>query len=396
MRTLIDIASKPSRRIVGLMTGTSADGVDAVLVDIEGFGPTTEFELLAHITHPLPDELRADLFMLFQPDARVDDLCRVNVALGAVLADAAMTVIGEGGADAAAVDLIGSHGQTVRHLPQGSPSSTLQIGEAAMIAHHTGIATIADFRPADMAASGEGAPLVPLVDLLLFAHPDLGRLMLNIGGIANVTALQAGADSTSGILAFDLGPGNSLIDAAVDHLSGGRERYDAGGRRAAGGQASEEWVDRLMKHEFFRRPPPKSTGREEFGTEFLAQLMIESGLEGADLLATLTAFTASSIGAGVQRFGDPEGQLEEVWVSGGGVHNDHLMAMLEDELAPRSVRSIGDLGVPADAKEAVAFAVLANETLMGRPGNVMGATGASVPAVLGKISLPPLVVDVSS
>ncbi|HCV24600.1 MAG TPA: hypothetical protein DGN59_14180 [Candidatus Latescibacteria bacterium] len=147
-------------------------------------------------------------------------------------------------------------------------------------------------------------------------------------------------------------------------------------------------MERLMKHEFFRRPPPKSTGREEFGTEFLAQLMIDSGLEGADLLATLTLFTARSIGAGVQRFGDPEGQLGEVWVSGGGVHNDHLMAMLEDELAPRQVRSLNDLGVPADAKEAVAFAVLANETLMGRAGNVTAATGAGVGAVLGKISLP--------
>ena len=388
MRTLIDIASKQSRRIVGLMTGTSADGIDAVLVDVEGFGPTTEFEMLGHITHPLPDELRADLFMLFQPDARVDDLCRVNVALGALLADAAMTVIGEAGAEASSVDLVGSHGQTIRHLPQGSPPSTLQIGEAAMIAHHTGIATVADFRPADMAAGGEGAPLVPMVDLLLFAHPDRGRLMLNIGGIANVTALPAGADSTTGILAFDLGPGNALIDAAVGHLSGGRERYDAGGRRAAGGEASEEWVERLMKHEFFRRPPPKSTGREEFGTEFLAQLMIDSGLEGADLLATLTLFTARSIGAGVQRFGDPEGQLGEVWVSGGGVYNDHLMAMLEDELAPRQVRSLNDLGVPADAKEAVAFAVLANETLMGRAGNVTAATGAGVGAVLGKLSLP--------
>jgi anhydro-N-acetylmuramic acid kinase len=388
LRTLIDIASKPSRRIVGLMTGTSADGVDAVLVDIEGFGPTMELELLAQKTYPLPDELRADLFLLFQPEARVDDLCRVNVALGAVLADAALAVIDDSGVEAASVDLIGSHGQTVRHLPQGSPASTLQIGEAAMIAHHTGITTIADFRPADMAAGGEGAPLVPLADLLLFAHADQGRLMLNIGGIANVTALPAGADSSSGILAFDLGPGNALIDAAVDHLSGGRERYDAGGRRAASGEVNEEWVERLMKHDYFRRPPPKSTGREEFGTEFLAQLMIESGLEGADLLSTLTLFTARSIAAGIQRFADPEGNLGEVWVSGGGVHNNHLMAMLEDELAPRQVRALDDLGVPANAKEAVAFAVLANETLMGRAGNVTAATGAKAGAVLGKISLP--------
>lgn len=390
MRGLIDSASKSTRRIVGLMTGTAADGIDAVLVDIEGSGAITEFEILSHITHELPAALQADLFLLFQPDALVEDLTRVNFALGAALADAALRVIEAANAEPTQVDLIGSHGQTVRHLPQGNPPSTLQIGEAAVIAQHTGVPTISDFRPADMAAGGEGAPLVPLVDALLFSHPDHGRLLLNIGGIANVTAVPAGSVSAQGVMAFDLGPGNALVDAAVQHLTGGVERYDDDGRRAAAGTVDEEWLERLMKHDFFRRPPPKSTGREEFGTMYVAEVMRQAQLGPADLVATLTAFTAQGIAAGIARFADPENELEEVWVSGGGVHNGHLMGLLEEVLAPRHVQSIDGLGVPADAKEALAFAVLANETLMGAPGNVRGATGATADAVLGKISLPPV------
>ncbi|HJP33820.1 MAG: anhydro-N-acetylmuramic acid kinase [Candidatus Latescibacteria bacterium] len=390
MKRLIDVASSPSRRIVGLMTGTSADGIDAVLAEIDGFGETTEFHVLAQLTHKLPESLQADLFMLFQPDALVEDLCRTNFALGAALADAALQVVEAGNMVPEEVDLIGSHGQTVRHLPQGNPPSTLQIGEAAVIARHTGIPVISDFRPADMAAGGEGAPLVPLVDVLLFGHPDNGRLLLNIGGIANVTAIPAGATPHHGVLAFDLGPGNALVDAAVQHLTGGTERYDDDGRRAAGGTASEEWVEKLLKHDFFRRPPPKSTGREEFGTFFVAELMHQADLAPADLLATLTLFTARSIAVGIEHFADSAGEMEEVFVGGGGVHNSHLMALLEEVLSPRRVRPIDDLGVRADAKEALAFAVLANETVMGRAGNVRGATGATMDAVLGKISLPPL------
>lgn len=390
MKRLIDIASSPSRRIVGLMTGTSADGIDAVLAEIEGYGETTEFRVLSQITHKLPEALQAQLFLLFQPDALVEDLCQANFALGAALADAAMQVIEAGNMLPEEVDLIGSHGQTVRHLPQGNPPSTLQIGEAAVIARHTGVPVVSDFRPADMAAGGEGAPLVPLVDVLLFGHADTGRLLLNIGGIANVTAIPAGATPYHGVLAFDLGPGNALIDAAVLHLTGGTERFDDDGRRAAAGTADEELIERLMKHEFFRRPPPKSTGREEFGTYYVAQLMHETEMAPADLLATLTLFTARSIAAGIERFADPEGELEEVFVSGGGVRNSHLMALLEEVLSPRRVRPIDDLGVTADAKEALAFAVLANETVMGRAGNVRGATGATLDAVLGKVSLPPL------
>ncbi|MEE2658582.1 MAG: anhydro-N-acetylmuramic acid kinase [Candidatus Latescibacterota bacterium] len=383
------IAARERRRIVGLMTGTSVDAVDAVLAEVWDKGPQRGFDILGHRTVDLPADLQSELFLLFQPDALVADLCRVNFQLGEVLADAALQVIEQANMSPEDIDLIGSHGQTVRHLPNGSPAATLQIGEPAVIAERTGITTIADFRPADIAAGGQGAPLVPLVDALLFSDSDQGRLLLNIGGIANVTALPAGS-ATDTVTAFDTGPGNVLIDGAVAHLTGGSERFDRDGERAAAGGADETWVSTLMAHDFIQREPPKSTGREEFGTEFLATFMQQAELSPADLLATLTCFTARSVGQGISQHADPECKLNEVWVSGGGAHNGTLMSMLEAELAPRQVRPIDDLGVPADAKEALAFAVLAHETIVDRHGNVPTATGASRPAVLGKLCMPGL------
>ena len=383
MLQLEEMARRDSRRIVGLMTGTSADGIDAVLVEVGGSGESTRFEVLAQSTGEIDPEMEADLFQLFLPDALVDDLCRVNVQLGNALAKAALGVIEAAGLEPEDVDLIGSHGQTIRHLPQGEPPSTLQIGESSTIAQLTGITTVADFRPADMAVGGEGAPLVPLVDYLLFAHAKRSRLMLNIGGIANVTVLPADTELQD-VTAFDLGPGNMLIDGAVTYLTGGSERYDRDGRRAAAGEPDIDWVARLIKHEFVQREPPKSTGREEFGMEFLAGLMSEMELSPDDRVATLTAFTAAAIGYGIQTFA--ASHQEEVWVSGGGVHNVCLMELLEKALPQSQVRSIDELGVPADAKEALCFAILANETIMGSQGNVPGATGARQPAILGKIA----------
>jgi anhydro-N-acetylmuramic acid kinase len=383
--------NKESRLVVGLMTGTSADGVDAVLAQIDGTGASTKAQVLAHLSSDIPAELRADLFTLFMPDALVEDLCSANFALGEVLANAALAVIEEAGMTPDEVDLIGSHGQTVRHLPETAVPSTLQIGEPAVIAQRTGITTVADFRPADIAVGGQGAPLVPLVDYLLFRDDEVGRLMLNIGGIANVTVLPAEA-TPEAILAFDLGPGNMLVDGAVAHLTGGAERFDDGGRRAARGQADESWVARLIEHEFIRRIPPKSTGREEFGTEYLAEVLTRMELTADDIIATLTTFTARAIGEGIRSFVVEtygEGALSEVWVSGGGVHNLHLMGLLQQELPGMAVAPIDDLGlgVSAAAKEALCFAVLANQTIAGRGGNLPGATGAERPVVLGKIVL---------
>ncbi len=391
MSDLQTLLTKETRLVVGLMTGTSTDGVDAVLAQIEGSGEATSAEVLAHLSSEIPAELRGDLFTLFMPDAQVDDLCRANFALGEVLANAALAVIEEAGMTPEEVDLVGSHGQTVRHLPAGGVPSTLQIGEPAVIAQRTGITTIADFRPADIAVGGEGAPLVPLVDYLLFRDDEAGRLMLNIGGIANVTVLAAGA-TPDAVLAFDLGPGNMLVDGAIAHLTGGVERYDDGGRRAERGTADESWVSRLVEHEFIRREPPKSTGREEFGTEYLAEVLTRMDLTADDAIATLTAFTARAIGVGIRRFAIDaygEGNLSEVWVSGGGVHNLYLMSLLQQELPGLAVAPIDELGagVSAEAKEALCFAVLANQTIGGRAGNLPAATGAERPVVLGKIIL---------
>lgn len=384
MSLLADLWDKDTRLIIGLMSGTSGDGIDAVAAEITGCGPGTQFNVAAHVTHPFPPDLQADLFELFHPGALVEDLCRVNVALGETLAEAALAAVAAADWDSEEVDLVASHGQTVRHLPGGDPASTLQIGEPAVIAERTGITTVADFRPADMACGGEGAPLVPLADLLLFADDKRGRIMLNIGGIANLTALPPGATEAE-VLAFDLGPGNALIDGAVLHLTGGAERFDRDGERAARGLVDEEVVERLMTHEFFARQPPKSTGREEFGTEFLAELVVRTELRPDDLVATLTAFTARGICDGVRRFVHTNGTMREVWVSGGGARNPHLMGLIQDGLSDLMVQPIDALGVSAEAKEALCFAVLANETVMGRPGNLPGATGAQRRAILGKI-----------
>jgi len=391
MGDLQTLIAKETRLVVGLMTGTSTDGVDAVLAQVAGSGEATSAEVLAHLSSEIPAELRGDLFTLFMPDAQVEDLCRANFALGEVLANAALAVIEEAGMSPEEVDLIGSHGQTVRHLPASSVPSTLQIGEPAVIAQRTGITTIGDFRPADIAVGGEGAPLVPLVDYLLFRDDEVGRLMLNIGGIANVTVLAPAATPDT-VLAFDLGPGNMLVDGAVAHLTGGVELYDDGGRRAERGTADESWVARLIEHEFIRREPPKSTGREEFGTGYLAEVLARMDLAADDTVATLTAFTARAIGTGIRRFAIGtygEGNLSEVWVSGGGVRNLYLMELLRQELPGLSVAPIDELGmgVSAEAKEALAFAVLANQSIAGRAGNLPGATGAERPVVLGKIAL---------
>ncbi len=380
---LAQLAAKQRRRVVGLMSGTSADGIDAVLVDLWGSGPATRYDILSFVSTPLPSPLRREVFALFAEDASLDALCRVNVALGEAFATAALAAVEAVKIAPTTIDLIGSHGQTVRHLP--ASGATLQIGEPAVIAARTSAVTIADFRPADLAVGGEGAPLVPLVDHLLFGHRREGRLLLNIGGIANITALPANAD-VSAVRAFDLGPGNMLIDAAVAHCTSGRERLDRGGARAMRGRVDETLLAELMRHRFLQREPPKSTGREEFGQPLLAEILRRGTWTDDDLIATLTAFTVQSIAAGIGRF--CPGEFAKLWVGGGGVHNRCIMAGLQRALPDIAVHSLADLGIDPDAREALAFAVLANETLMGHTGNIPAATRAQRPVVLGKIVLP--------
>jgi anhydro-N-acetylmuramic acid kinase len=289
---------------------------------------------------------------------------------------------------------VGSHGQTVYH--QGTPesllgrriASTLQIGEPAVIAARTGAPVVADFRPSDMAMGGQGAPLVPYVDYLLYRDAKKGRVCLNIGGIANVTAIPPSAGPER-VMAFDTGPGNMLIDALVSQFSRGVQRYDKDGRMAAAGRVNPELLSTLMQHEFVKRRPPKSCGREEFGAEMVAELLKE-GLSAPDLVATVTAFTAASIADAVERFVSPLMHVDELIVSGGGVHNPEIMRRLERQIPDAKVMTSAELGVDSDAKEAIAFAVLAYETWHGRPANLPSATGARGPAILGKLVRPPL------
>ncbi|MBI4531515.1 MAG: anhydro-N-acetylmuramic acid kinase [Candidatus Latescibacteria bacterium] len=377
------------------MSGTSADGIDAALVEIEGCGLDTQVHLIAFKTYPYPDGLREDLFRMADPaTSDLDRLVRMNVLIGELFADAALRLVDEVGWSISSIDAIGSHGQTIRHLPRPEPmyghtiSATLQIGEPSVIAERTGVTTVADFRPRDMAAGGEGAPLVPLVDYLLFHSETIGRALLNIGGIANVTFLPAGS-SVESILAFDLGPGNMVLDALITSLTDGAMTYDQNGERARHGKVDHQLLATMLDHPFLTRNPPKSTGREEFGTSFCVRYFGEAKRRGCspdDLLATATEFVAQAIVGGLQRFWTFPSRCEEIIASGGGIHNQTLMERLKALLGPeRRLRTLEEVGYSSDAKEAVAFAVLANETICGRCNNLSSATGARSPVTLGKI-----------
>jgi len=375
--------------VIGLMSGTSFDGVDAALVALQGRGTPTKVELLAHDTYPYPVAVRRLVAEVSVPaTGTVDKVCRANVLLGELFAEAAIAVAEKAGVPLRRIDLIGSHGQTIHHLPEPKPlagrrvAATLQIAEPCVIAERTGVTTVADFRPRDMACGGQGAPLVPYVDYLLFRHRSRGRLALNIGGIANVTHLPPRCRPEQ-VVAFDTGPGNMLLDALTSTLTGGRKKLDRGGAMACRGLVSEPLLRELMRHPYLRKAPPKSTGRETFGAPFAERLLSQAkGLAREDILATAAAFTADSIHDAAKRFVGP---VDELIASGGGCHNRAVMRRLADAFDPAPVRTTNDFGIPLDAKEAVAFAILAHETMAGRPGNLPSATGAQRPVVLGKI-----------
>jgi anhydro-N-acetylmuramic acid kinase len=370
------------------MSGTSADGIDVAIIDIQG----RRVDLVAFGMQSYPAEVRQHVFRLFQPQtSRVDDICHMNFVLGELFADALISLARKKRIPLDSIDLVGSHGQTIYHIPQGRPfgkmllRSTLQIGEPSVIAQRTGITTVADFRPRDIAAGGQGAPLVPYTDWLLFADRKRTRAVQNIGGIANVTYLPAGGDVSSA-LAFDTGPGNMIIDRLTWLITSGKAPYDPGGRLAAAGTVNDRLLTELLRHKYLRRKPPKTTGREDFGTQFTDDLYrraIKRKVEPLDILATATAFTALTIADAYHRF--LPRPVDEVILCGGGAWNETLLWMLRAGLHPAKVTVMDDYGISVDAKEAVSFAILACETIRGRPNNVPSATGAQRQVVLGKI-----------
>lgn len=377
-------AERP-RKIVGLMSGTSLDGVDAALVEIVGGIPFTHLQAVACVTRPYSASERARLADLLRPDLPLPELMSANIWLGELFAQAALAVIAQAGLTPGDIDAVASHGQTIWHIPPAGlqPGCTLQIGEPCVIAERTGILTVADFRARDMAAGGQGAPLVPFADYLLFHSTDRAIAVQNIGGIANVSWL-ARDGSMDEVLAFDTGPGNMIIDALVQYF--GRGVYDRDGEIAGIGRVDEQLLHMLLSHAYFKLPPPKSTGRELFGAGYAANLLRmaeQRGLTTEDLIATVTALTAESIARAYRDF--LPAMPDEMILGGGGSYNNTLKRMLAERLSGVKILTHEDRGISSEAKEAIAFALLGYATLCGVPNNVPSATGAGRSVILGKI-----------
>ena len=377
--------------VAGVMSGTSADGIDVALVRILGRGFNLKIKLLAHEHFPYSDEARtAVLSAMNATQISVAELARLNFLLGELYAEAVKETRRR--VRSKRLDLIGCHGQTIYH--QGNPAqyhdrkiaATWQIGEGALVAARTGVPVVADFRPSDIAAGGQGAPLVPFLDYVLFRDRRNGRIVQNLGGIANLTAIPAGAKPAQ-VIAFDTGPGNMLIDQLMQLLFG--KPYDRDGEVAATGHILESVLEETLRNQFFLKPPPKTAGREEFGREFAQKFLRRCGEAAkADVITTATALTAMSIVDALRQFILPKERYRDYIVSGGGSANKSLMWMLTTAASGLglTLRRTDEFGIPSQAKEAVAFAVLAYQTWHRQPSNIPSATGASLPVVLGKIS----------
>lgn len=382
-------------RVLGLMSGTSADGFDVALVRIAGRGLQVRARLENHCTIPYPAAVRRAVLRVANANQRqmlsVAEISQLNFLLGELAAEAVKRACRRFRVPLKTIGLIGSHGQTVYHQGQRSQiagrriASTLQLGEPTITAERTGIPVVANFRPRDIAAGGQGAPLVPYVDYLLYRHPRRGRVALNLGGIANVTVIPAGARPND-VFAFDTGPANMVIDAVVERVTGGRFRFDAGGRLAAQGTPNERTLRQLLQHPFFRRRLPKSAGREQFGEAFVIEFFRRMGhARPEDLVRTATELTARSLAQAFKRFILPRTSIQEVIVGGGGARNRFLLRRLGELLPGLQLFPSGRFGLDARVKEAFAFAVLAYQSWHGEPASLPSATGARRAVVLGTI-----------
>ncbi len=384
--------------VLGMMSGTSADGIEVALARISGAPPSLNAKLLGHTSVKFPHALRKEILRVAEQHATTaGELSQLNFRLGEVFADAALAACRKFRVSPKRIELIGNHGQTIFHQGRPAPyfgsstASTLQIGEPSVIAAGTGITTVGDFRPADMALGGQGAPLVPYVDYLLYRHAKLGRVSLNLGGIANITVLPR-ACKPQQVFAFDTGPANMLIDALVSRFTHERQRFDKNAHFAAQGRSNPALLNKLMLDPYLKLAPPKSTGREYFGHAYLKNLLSLGQRHRAnpnDLIRAATIFTALSVVDALHRFVLPKTKIDQLIVSGGGAHNPLIVAQISAALPGVDVLPSSRLGVPEDAKEAFAFALLAYETFHQRPANLPSATGARGPAILGKISYAP-------
>jgi anhydro-N-acetylmuramic acid kinase len=362
-------------KVVGLISGTSVDAMEAVTCRIRGTGPNLELWLLSHVTLPFTKRFTHRVLGA----KTIEELCTLNFELGELFAQAALAAVSMAGLKASDIDVIGSHGQTMAH----QAGATLQIGEASVIAERTGVRVVSDFRTRDIAAGGQGAPLVPYADWVLFRRPGRVRALQNIGGIANVSVV---GDRLEDTLAFDTGPGNMLIDALVRRATKGRRGYDRDGRMAMAGKPILPLLKELGRHPFLKRLPPRSAGREQFGDKLADELWNRYKKKPDDLIATATAFTIEATAQAYERFILPKYELEGLYLSGGGSRNPVLRHGLARRLAPLRVATVDNLGFPEGAKEAACFAILAAEFINGTPQNIPHATGAKRAVVMGKLT----------
>jgi len=372
------------------MSGTSLDGIDVAIIDITGSGFKAKINVLTSHSVPYPRQIREALLAVSNTSTQTGDISRLNFLLGELYVEALEETAERAQIPLNTIKLIGCHGQTIFHEGQGAQylgkkvASTFQIGESSVISERTGIDVISNFRERDVAAGGKGAPLVPYLDYLLIRHRGRGRVAVNIGGIANLTAIPPNT-STDRVIAFDTGPGNMVIDQLVSRITQGGQMYDRDGAIAASGAIDPKLLAKLLRDKYFRARPPKTAGREQYGAEFVTKLL-DTELSSEDLIATATALTAESIALGVRNFVTTEMRVDEVFVSGGGTHNPTLMRMLQKAMNPIPVKESTEVGLDVDAKEAIAFAVMAYETAHQRPSNVPMATGARRSVVLGKLT----------